>query len=108
MSLAGFLWGGGFWSFWSATSVFFRGERAVLPALVQRAFGSSPVTFLAAIIVPMVLAPNGQGLELTWRNPQLVASIVAILVCAATKRQLLTIVIALIAFFGWKFGVLVQ
>jgi len=41
-------------------------------------------------------------LELTWRNPQLVASIVAVAVCVATRRQLLTIVAGLAVFFCWQ------
>lgn len=87
-------------------TIFVLGGRVTFPPLLQQALGFVPVTVLTAIIVPMVLAPHGQGLELTWRNPQLVASITAILVCAATRKQLLTIVIALIVFFGWQFGVL--
>jgi len=31
----------------------------------------------------MVLSPHAQGLELTWRNPQLVAALAAIIVSAA-------------------------
>ena len=65
--------------------------------------GDMPVTVLTAIIVPMVLAPHGQGLELTWRNPQLVAALFAIAVCATTRHQLLTILLGLVAFFGWQF-----
>jgi len=87
-------------------TIFVLGGRVVFPPLLQQALGFVPVTVLTAIIVPMVLAPHGAGLELTWRNPQLVAAIVAVLVCAATKRQLLTIVVALAVFFGWQFGVL--
>jgi len=87
-------------------TIFVLGGRVVFPPLLQQALGFVPVTVLTAIIVPMAIAPRGEGLELTWRNPQLVASIIAILVCAATRKQLLTIVIALIAFFGWQFGVL--
>ena len=87
-------------------TIFGLGGRVAFPPLLQQALGFVPVTVLTAIIVPMVLSPHGEGLELTWRNPQLVASIVAILVCAATKRQLLTIAVALIAFFGWQLGVL--
>ena len=85
-------------------AIFVLGGRAVFPPLLQQALGFVPVTVLTAIIVPMVLAPHGAGLELSWRNPQLVASIVAVLVCAATRRQLLTIVSALTVFFGWQFG----
>lgn len=87
-------------------AIFVLGGRVVFPPLLQQALGFVPVTVLTAIIVPMVLAPHGAGIELTWRNPQLVAAIVAVLVCAATKRQLLTIVVALAVFFGWQFGVL--
>jgi branched-subunit amino acid transport protein len=79
------------------------GGRVGFPPLLQQALGFVPVTVLTAIIVPLVLAPHGEGMELDWRNPQLVASIVAMLVCAATRRQLLTIVVGLIVFFGWQF-----
>jgi branched-subunit amino acid transport protein len=89
-------------------TIFVLGGRVVFPPLVQQALGFVPVTVLTAIVVPMVLAPHGEGMELTWRNPHLVASIAAILVCAATRRQMLTIAMALIVFFGWQFGVLGQ
>lgn len=85
--------------------IFVLGGRIVFPPLLQQALGFVPVTVLTAIIVPMVLAPHGAGIELSWHNPQLVAAIVAVLVCAATRRQLLTIVVALAVFFGWQFGI---
>lgn len=85
-------------------TIFILGGRVNFPPLLQQALGFVPVAVLTAIIVPMVLAPHGGGLELHWRNPQLIASIVAILVCAATRRQLLTIALALVVFFGWQFG----
>lgn len=87
-------------------TIFVLGGRIVFPPLLQQALGFVPVTVLTAIIVPMILAPHGEGIELSWRNPQLVASIAAVLVCAATRRQLLTIVVALTIFFGWQLGVL--
>lgn len=86
--------------------IFILGGRLAFPPLLQQALGFVPVTVLTAIIVPMVLAPHGAGLELSWRNPQLVAAVVAALVCAATQRQLLTILVGLTVFFGWQFGVL--
>jgi len=86
--------------------IFLLGDRVAFPPWLRMALGFVPVTVLTAIIVPMVLAPQGGGLELTWRNPQLVAALAAIAVCAATKRQLLTIVVALAVFFAWQFGVL--
>lgn len=86
--------------------IFVLGDRVSFPPLLREALAFVPVTVLTAIIVPMVLAPHGRGLELTWRNPQLVAALAAIVVCAATRHQLLTIGVALAVFFGWQFGVL--
>ena len=87
-------------------ALFVLGDRVAFPPLLKQALGFVPVTVLTAIIVPMILAPHGEGLELTWRNPQLVGSIVAILACVVTGRQLLTIVAALATFFVWQLGVL--
>lgn len=84
--------------------VFILGDRIRFSPTAQQALGFVPVTVLTAIIVPMVLAPHGQGLELTWRNPQLVAALVATAVCIATRHQLLTITVGLVAFFGWQFA----
>ena len=86
--------------------LFIVGDRIAFPPLLRQALEFVPVTVLTAIVVPMVLAPNGGGLELTWRNPQLVAAIATILICAATRRQLLTIVAGLAVFLGWQFLVL--
>ncbi|RJG04727.1 AzlD domain-containing protein [Noviherbaspirillum cavernae] len=87
-------------------AIFMLGDRIVFPPLLKEALSFVPVTVLTAIIVPMVLAPHGGGMELTWRNPQLVASIAAVAACAVTRRQLLIIVVGLGVFFGWQLGVL--
>jgi branched-subunit amino acid transport protein len=87
-------------------AIFVLGERIVFPPLLRQALDFVPVTVLSAIVVPMVVAPHGAGLEITWRNPQLVAAIAAVVLCAATHHQLLTIVTAMLVFFGWQFGVL--
>lgn len=84
--------------------IFILGGRVTFPPLLQQALGFVPVTVLTAIIVPMILAPHGGDMELSWRNPQLVGAIAAVLVSAATGRQLLTITIGLLVFFGWQFG----
>jgi branched-subunit amino acid transport protein len=86
-------------------AIFVLGDRIVFPPLLRQALDFVPVTVLSAIVVPMVVAPHGAGLEITWRNPQLVGAIVAVVVCAATRHQLLTIVTAMLMFFGWQFGV---
>lgn len=85
-------------------AIFVLGDRVVFPPLLQQALGFVPVTVLTAIIVPMILAPHGGGMEFSLHNPQLIASIVAVVVCAATRRQLITIVAALAVFFAWQLG----
>jgi branched-subunit amino acid transport protein len=80
------------------------GERWTFPPALQRALGFVPVTVLTAIIVPMVLAPHGQGLELGLHNPQLGAALLAVAVCVATRHQLLTICLGLAAFFAWQYA----
>ncbi|MET3131019.1 branched-subunit amino acid transport protein [Oxalobacteraceae bacterium GrIS 1.11] len=82
--------------------IFVLGDRIVLPAPVREALGFVPVTVLTAIIVPMILAPHGGHLELSWHKPQLVAALAATLVCAFTRRQLLTIGAGLLVFVGWQ------
>jgi len=82
--------------------VFLLGDRVRFPPLLVRALGFIPVTVLTAIIVPMILSPHGQGLEINLHNPQLIASIFAVSVCVATRRQLLTIIAGLAVFFTWQ------
>ncbi|SAL16287.1 branched-chain amino acid transport [Caballeronia choica] len=87
-------------------AVFVFGDKIAFPPLVRTALSFVPVTVLTAIIVPMTVSPHGNGAELTWRNAQLVAAIVAIGVCVATRRPLLTIAVSLAVFFFWQLVVL--
>ncbi len=83
--------------------IFILGERVAFSPFAKQALGFVPVTVLTAIIVPMVLAPHGAGLELNWHNPQLIGALAAVAVCAITRHQLLTIIVGLAIFFGWQF-----
>jgi branched-subunit amino acid transport protein len=85
-------------------AVFVLGDRLVFPPLVRTALGFVPVTVLTAIIVPMAVSPHGAevGAELTWRNPQLVGALAAVVVSALTRRPLLTIAVGLAVFFVWQ------
>ncbi|HEX7913403.1 MAG TPA: AzlD domain-containing protein [Paraburkholderia sp.] len=87
-------------------AVFVMGDRLVFPPLVRTALGFVPVTVLTAIIVPMAVAPHGGDAELTWRNPQLIGALAAVLVSALTRRPLLTIAVGLTMFFVWQCVVL--
>jgi branched-subunit amino acid transport protein len=82
------------------------GSRVAFPPIVREALSFVPAASLTAIIVPMVLAPHGAGLELTWRNPHLVGAAAAVTICVLTRHQLVTIVAGLAVFFGWQFLVL--
>lgn len=84
--------------------VFVLGDRVAFSPRLRQALGFVPVTVLTAIIVPVVLAPHGQGLELHWRNPQLVAAGFATALCVWTQRPLLTIMAGLALFFAWQYG----
>lgn len=86
--------------------IFMLGDRVAFSVTLKKALGFVPVTVLTAIIVPMILAPHGQGMEFNWHNPQLVAAAVAVLVAAATRHQLATIIVGLTVFFGWQWLVL--
>jgi branched-subunit amino acid transport protein len=87
-------------------AVFVLGDRLVFPPLLRTALGFVPVTVLTAIIVPMAVSPHGNNAELTWRNPQLVGALAAIVVSAMTRRPLLTIAVGLVVFFVWQCVVL--
>ncbi|MBB5443325.1 MULTISPECIES: AzlD domain-containing protein [unclassified Paraburkholderia] len=87
-------------------AVFVLGDRLVFPPLVRTALSFVPVTVLTAIIVPMAVSPHGNNAELTWRNPQLVGALAAIVVSALTRRPLLTIAVGLGVFFIWQYVVL--
>lgn len=87
-------------------AVFVLGERLSFAPVVRTALGFVPVTVLTAIIVPMTVSPHGNGAELTWRNPRLIAALAAIAVCALTRRALLTIAVSLGVFFVWQLVVL--
>ena len=81
-------------------AVFFvLGDRIAFPQWLSRALAFVPVTVLTAIIVPMILSPHGNGLEIHLENPQLLASLVAVAVSLLSGRQLLTIASGLTAFF---------
>ena len=85
--------------------VFILGDRIRFSPALRQALAFVPVTVLTAIIVPMILAPHGQNLELSWRNPQLMAALVSVAICLATRQQLLTIMLGLAVFFGWQWMV---
>lgn len=76
-------------------------SRIPLPAPVFRTLRYVPPAVLAAIIVPSVLLPGGE-LALTPANPALIGFVVAALVSWRTKNLMLTVVLGMLAFWGWR------
>jgi len=76
-------------------------SKVPLPDPIFRALRYVPPAVLAAIILPTVLLPKGH-LELQITNAPLVASLVAVLVAWRSKNLLLTIVLGMLALWGWR------
>ena len=73
-----------------------------LPGWLEEALGFVPVAVLTAIIVPAMLMPGGEGLELTPDNAYLVGGVVAVLIAAFSRNLLLTIFGSMLVFFLWR------
>jgi branched-subunit amino acid transport protein len=76
-------------------------SRLSLPPAVLDALKFIPPAVLTAIVIPAVLMPAGQvnfGLD----NAYLIAGIAAALISWRTKNLLLTIVLGMAIFLGWR------
>ena len=71
-------------------------DRIRVPDWFRRGLRFVPMAVLSAIILPELTSPAG-SLFLSWRNPQLLAGLVAILVAWRTKNVLLTIAVGMAA-----------
>jgi len=71
-------------------------ERVRVPDWFRRGLRFVPVAVLSAIILPALTNPNG-SLFISWRNPQILAGVVAILVAWRTKNVILTILAGMAA-----------
>jgi branched-subunit amino acid transport protein len=76
--------------------------RATLPEPVLRALRLVPPAVLTAIVVPAVLMPQGDRLDLGYDNAYLVAGIAAGLIAWRSRNLLLTIVLGMAIFLGWR------
>ena len=72
-----------------------------LPDPVFRALRYVPPAVLTAIILPAVLLQDSE-MTLTYLNPSLVASLAAVIISWRTKNLLLTIVLGMLVFWGWR------
>jgi branched-subunit amino acid transport protein len=76
-------------------------SKVTLPPPVLEALKFIPPAVLTAIIAPAVLQPAG-SLDLSLSNAYLIAAIAAALIAWRTKNLLLTIVLGMVIFLGWR------
>ncbi|MCK5836769.1 MAG: AzlD domain-containing protein [Desulfobacula sp.] len=81
--------------------------RFQFPELFERGLKYVPPVVLAAIIVPSVLMPTGETLNLKLSNPYLIGALAACVIGGLFKNLLLTIVVSMVVFMGfqWVIGI---
>jgi branched-subunit amino acid transport protein len=72
-----------------------------LPPAILEALKFIPPAVLSAIIFPAVLLPQGR-LDVGFDNAYLIAAVAAALIAWRTKNLLLTIVLGMTIFLGWR------
>ena len=87
---------GGLLTFATRLSFILLLDRISVPDWFRRSLRFVPAAVLSAIILPELTNPNG-SLFISWRNPQLLAGMVAILVAWRTKNVILTIAVGMAA-----------
>jgi branched-subunit amino acid transport protein len=82
--------------------LFALGERANFPPLMRRALRFVPVAVLTAIIMPLVLLPDGQHWRLDWHNAYLAGALAAGMVSWRWRHLLSSIGAGLVTFVLWR------
>jgi branched-subunit amino acid transport protein len=75
-----------------------------LPDPIFKALKFVPPAVLAAIIMPALILPNGNP-DITFTNPPLIAGIFSGIIAWRTKNLLLTIVLGMLFFWLWRWGI---
>ncbi len=77
-------------------------ERVNIPAWFRKSLRYVPTAVLSAIILPELALRSG-SIDLSWRNPQLIAGAIAVLVAWRTRNVLLTILAGMAALLVCQF-----
>jgi len=72
-----------------------------IPALLSRALAYVPASVLAALVLPAVVYPGGQG-DFVFDNPQIPAAIIAAWVAWKTRSTVLTLAVGMAVLWGFK------
>lgn len=83
-------------------SFFVLGDRVAFPTWVRRALHYVPVAVLTAIVVPMVLLPDGTHWQLSWRNAWLVGALTSGVMAWKRLPLLAAIGGAMAVYFLWR------
>lgn len=78
------------------------GHRVRFNPLMARALAYVPVVVLSAIVVPAMLMPDGERLQLALDNAYLFGGIGALLIAARWRNLTATIVGGMLCFFLWR------
>ena len=81
------------------------GERLAFPPLAHRALRYVPVAVLTAIIVPMVLLPDGAHWQINWHNAWLLGALVTGLIAWRFNHLLASITGGMLVFFLYRWVV---
>jgi branched-subunit amino acid transport protein len=82
--------------------VYLFADHVRFPPIIERALAFVPVAVLTAIIVPMILMPDGKTIDVDWRNPYLVGAIVAAMISWRWHKLMPTILIGMAVFFAMR------
>lgn len=77
-----------------------------MPPVVKTLLNYTPPAVLAALVFPAVLAPSGEGLEVTVSNPYLIGGLATFVAGLVSKKFLLVTAIGIAVFFlsRWLLG----
>jgi branched-subunit amino acid transport protein len=78
------------------------GDRVAFPPLVQRALRYVPAAVLTAIVMPMVLLPDGAHWQLDWHNAWLVGALATGLIAWRFNHLLAAIGGGMAVFFIYR------
>lgn len=78
------------------------GERVAFPPVVKRALRYVPAAVLTAIVVPMVLLPDGTHWQLNWHNAWMVGALATGLIAWRFNHLLASIGGGMLVFFVYR------
>jgi branched-subunit amino acid transport protein len=77
-------------------------SKLTLPPTLLAALKFIPPAVLTALIVPALLAPDGEEINISLSNDYLIAGLVTALVAWRTKNLLLTLAVGMLVLWGWR------